>query len=111
MEIQREMLCFLIDDFLMDDFRLLALWLALGSAPIQAAKSPRWKSAQLPIWATEAGLASSKRQFFLSFRFHLLVSNTRAVCDFILSLANVGEREGPRAPTCLLLRRSFKPSS
>lgn len=87
MGIQREML-----RFLMNRLRLLAMWLALDSAPITTAKSPRWKSAQLSIWAAEAGFAPSKRQFFLGFRLHLLVSNTGAICDFVLSPANVGER-------------------
>ena len=87
MGIQREML-----RFLMNRLRLLAMWLALDSAPITTAKSPRWKSARLSIWAAEAGFAPSKRQFFLGFRLHLLVSNTGAICDFVLSSANVGER-------------------
>ena len=59
MGIQREML-----RFLMNRLRLLAMWLALDSAPITTAKSPRWKSAQLSIWAAEAGFAPSKRQVF-----------------------------------------------
>jgi len=88
MGIQREML-----RFLMNQLRLLGLWLALDSAPITTAKSPRWKSAQLSIWAAEAGFAPSKQQFFLGFRLHLLVSNTGAICDFVLSPANVGERD------------------
>jgi hypothetical protein len=40
----------------------------------------------------KAGFSSSKRQFFLGFRLHLLVPNTGAICDFVLSPANVGER-------------------
>lgn len=98
MGIQREML-----RLLMNRLRLLALWLALDSAPITTAESPRWKSAQLSIWAAEAGFSPSKRQFFLGFRLHLLVSNTGAICDFVLSPANVGERRrasGCRTPAC-----------
>ncbi|MGM0706298.1 MAG: hypothetical protein ACQETP_10290 [Bacteroidota bacterium] len=76
MGIQREML-----RLLMNRLRLLAMWLALDSAPVTTAKSPRWESAQLSIWAAEAGFAPSKRQFFLGFRLHLLVSNTGAICD------------------------------
>jgi len=87
MGIQREML-----RFLMNELRLLVLWLALDSAPITTAKSGRWKSAQMSIWAAEAGFSPSKRQFFLGFRLHLLVSNTGAICDFVLSPANVAER-------------------
>jgi hypothetical protein len=87
MGIQREML-----RLLMNRLRLLATWLALDSAPITTAESPRWKSAQMSIWAAEAGFAPSKRQFFLGFRLHLLVSNKGVICDFVLSPANVGER-------------------
>ena len=87
MGIQREMLC-----LLMNRLRLLAVWLALDSAPLITAESPRWKSAQMSIWAAEAGFSPVKRQFFLGFRLHLLVSNTGAICDFVLSPANVGER-------------------
>jgi hypothetical protein len=88
MGIQREML-----RSLMDRFRLLAMWLSIDSAPITTAESPRWKSAQMSIWAAEAGFSPAKRQFFLGFRLHLLVSNTGAICDFVLSPANVGERD------------------
>jgi hypothetical protein len=70
MGIQREML-----RLLMNRLRLLAMWLALDSAPITTAESPRWKSAQMSIWAAEAGFSPSKQQFFLEFRLHLLVSN------------------------------------
>ena len=84
MGIQREML-----RLLMNRLRLLAMWLALDSAPITIAESPRWKSARMSIWAAEAGFAPSKQQFFLGFRLHLLVSNTGAICDFVLSPANV----------------------
>lgn len=87
MGVQREML-----RRLMNRLRLLAMWLALDSAPITTAKSPRWKSARMSIWAAEAGYCPSKRQFFLGFRSHLLVSHTGAICDFVLSPANVGER-------------------
>jgi hypothetical protein len=87
MGIQREMM-----RALMDRLRLLAAWLALDSAPITTAESPRWKSAQMSIWAAEAGYCPSKRQFFLGFRLHLLVSEQGAICDFVLSPANVGER-------------------
>jgi len=87
MGIQREML-----RLLMNRLRLLAMWLALDSAPITTAESPRWKSAQMSIWAAEAGFSPSKQQFFLGFRLHLLVSNKGAICDFVLSPANVGER-------------------
>ena len=87
MGIQREML-----RVLMNRLRLLAVWLALDSAPLTTAESPRWKSARMSIWAAEAGFAPSKQQFFLGFRLHLLVSNTGAICDFVLSPANVGER-------------------
>jgi hypothetical protein len=88
MGIQREML-----RSLMNRFRLLAMWLSIDSAPITTAESPRWKSAQMSIWAAEAGFSPSTRQFFLGFRLHLLVSNTGAICDFVLSPANVGERD------------------
>jgi len=87
MGVQRETL-----RLLMNRLRLLAMWLAVDSTPITTAASPRWKSAQMSIWAAEAGFAPSKQQFFLGFRLHLLVSNTGAICDFVLSLANVGER-------------------
>jgi hypothetical protein len=87
MGIQREML-----RNLMNRLRLLASWLTLDSAPITTAESPRWKSAQMSIWAAEAGFSPSKRQFFLGFRLHLIVSNKGAICDFVLSPANVGER-------------------
>ena len=76
----------------MNRLRLLANWLALDSAPITTAESPRWKSARMSIWAAEAGFSPSKQQFFLGFRLHLLVSNKGAICDFVLSPANVGER-------------------
>ena len=81
----------------MNRLRLLANWLALDSAPITTAESPRWKSARMSIWAAEAGFSPSKQQFFLGFRLHLLVSNKLvsnkgAICDFVLSPANVGER-------------------
>ena len=88
MGIQREML-----RLLMNRLRLLAVWLALDSAPITTAESPRWKSARMSIWAAEAGFLPSKRQFFLGFRLHLLVSSTGAICDFVLSPANVPERQ------------------
>ncbi|MFP4229305.1 MAG: IS982 family transposase [Salinivenus sp.] len=88
MGVQSEML-----RLLMNRLRLLAVWLALDSAPITTAESPRWKSAQMSIWAAEAGFSPSKRQFFLGFRLHLLVSNTGAICDFVLSPANVPERQ------------------
>ena len=60
MGIQREML-----RLLMNRLRLLAMWLALDSAPITTAKSPRWKSAGMPIWDAEAGFSPSKQQFLL----------------------------------------------
>ncbi len=60
----------------MNRFRLLAMWLSMDSAPITTAESPRWKSAQMSIWAAEASFSPSKRQFFLGFRLHLLVSST-----------------------------------
>jgi hypothetical protein len=88
MGVQREML-----RSLMNGFRLLAMWLSVDSAPVTTAESPRWKSAQMSMWAAEAGFSPSKRQFFLGFRLHLLVSNTGAICDFVLSPANVGERD------------------
>ena len=97
MGIQREML-----RLLMNRLRLLANWLALDSAPITTAESPRWKSARMSIWAAEAGFSPSKQQFFLGFRLHLLVSNKLmsnklvsnkgAICDFVLSPANTQER-------------------
>jgi len=87
MGIQREML-----RVLMEQVRALAAYLLLDSAPITTAKSPRWKSAQMSIWAAQAGFCPSKRQFFLGFRLHLLVSNQGAICDFVLSPADVGER-------------------
>lgn len=87
MGIQREIL-----RTLMDRLRLVAAWLALDSAPITTAKSPRWKSAQMSVWAAEAGYCPSKRQFFLGFRLHLLTSSQGAICDFVLSPAHVGER-------------------
>lgn len=93
MGIQREML-----RSLMNRFRLLAMWLSMDSAPITTAESPRWKSAQMSIWAAEAGFSPSKRQFFLGFRLHLLVSSTGAICDFVLSPANVGERRAQGHP-------------
>ena len=77
---------------LMDRLRLLAAWLAIDSAPVETAKSPRWKSARMSVWAAEAGYCASKRQFFLGFRLHLLVSNQGAICDYVLSPANIGER-------------------
>ena len=77
---------------LMDRLRLLAAWLVVDSAPVETAKSPRWKSARMSVWAAEAGYCASKRQFFLGFRLHLLVSNGGAICDFALTPANVGER-------------------
>lgn len=87
MGLQREMLrC------LMDQLRFVAAYLALDSAPITTAKSPRWKSAQMSIWAAQAGFCASKRQFFLGFRLHLLVSERGAICDFVLSPADVAER-------------------
>jgi hypothetical protein len=85
MGIQREML-----RHLMKRLRFLAMWLALESAPVTTAESPRWKSAQMSIWAAETGFAPSRQQFFLGFRLHLLVSNTGAICDCVLSPANVG---------------------
>lgn len=87
MGLQREML-----RLLMDRMRLVAAWLLVDSAPIITAKSPRWKSAQMSIWAAQPGYCPSKRQFFLGFRLHLVVSNHGALCDFVLSPANVGER-------------------
>lgn len=77
---------------IMDQMRFVAAWLALDSAPIETAKSPRWKSAQMSIWAAEAGFCAAKRQHFLGFRLHLLVSHSGAICDFVLSPADVGER-------------------
>lgn len=50
------------------------------------------EAARMSVWAAEAGYCPSKRQFFLGFRLHLLVSHTGAICDFVLSPANVGER-------------------
>ncbi len=44
MGIQREML-----RVLMNRLRLLAMWLALDSAPLITAESPRWKSARMSI--------------------------------------------------------------
>lgn len=87
MGIQREIL-----RLLMDRLQASAAWLIVDSAPITVAKSPRWKSARMSMWAAEAGYCPSKRQFFLGFRLHALVSNTGAICDFVLSPANVGER-------------------
>ena len=92
MGIQREML-----RLLMNRLRLLANWLALDSAPITTAESPRWKSTRMSIWAAEAGFSPSKQQFFLGFRLHLLVSNKLVsnkgtICDFVLSPANARER-------------------
>ena len=73
--IQREML-----RSLMNRFRLFAMWLSIDSAPITTAESPRWKSAQMSMWAAEAGYSPSKRQFFLGFRLHALVSNRGTPC-------------------------------
>ena len=87
MGIQREIL-----RLLMDRLQASAAWLIVDSAPITVAESPRWKSAERPTWAAEAGYCPSKRQFFLGFRLHALVSNQGAICDFVLSPANVGER-------------------
>ena len=87
MGLQRQML-----RLIMEQMRALAAWLMLDSAPITTAKSPRWKSAQMSIWAAEAGYCASKQQFFLGFRLHLLVSNHGALCDFVLSPADVAER-------------------
>jgi len=87
MGLQREML-----RVLMERMRRLAAWLLLDSAPITTAKSPRWKSAQMSIWAAEAGFCAAKQEFFLGFRLHLLASNHGAICDFVLSPANVAER-------------------
>ena len=87
MGIQREIL-----RLLMDRLQASAAWLIVDSAPITVAESPRWKSARMSMWAAEAGYCPSKRQFFLGFRLHALVSNTGAICDFVLSPANVGER-------------------
>jgi hypothetical protein len=101
--LQREML-----RVLMDRMRLVAVWLLLDSAPITTAKSPRWKSAQMSIWAAQAGYCASKRQFFLGFRLHLLVSNHGAICDFVLSPANVGER---RVAEHLLAVEAARPSA
>jgi len=71
MGIQREIL-----RLLMDRLGGSAAWLIVDSAPITVAESPRWKSARRPTWAAEAGYSPSKRQFFLGFRLHALVSNT-----------------------------------
>jgi hypothetical protein len=87
MGIQREML-----RVLMERLRAVAAWLIVDSAPLTTAESPRWKSARMSIWAAKAGYCASKGQFFLGFRLHLLVSETGAICDFVLSPANVGER-------------------
>jgi hypothetical protein len=87
MGIQREMV-----RVLSDRLRLLAAWLAVDSAPITIAESPRWKSARVSIWPAEAGYCAAKQRFFLGFRLHLLVSNTGAICDFVLSPAHVPER-------------------
>ena len=46
---------------LMNRLRLLAMWLSIDSAPITTAESLRWKSAQMSIWAAEAGFSPSKR--------------------------------------------------
>jgi len=76
-----------------------------GFGPITTAESPRWKSAQMSIWAAEAGFSPVERQFFLGFRIHLLVSNTGAICDFVLSPANVGERQvAERGNLCAIVR-------
>ncbi len=56
MGIQREIL-----RLLMNRLRLLAQWLALDSASITTAESPRWKSAGMPIWTAEAGFFPSKQ--------------------------------------------------
>jgi hypothetical protein len=88
MGIQREML-----RSLMNRFRLLAMWLSIDSAPITTGESPRWKSAKTSIWGAEAEFSPKKWQFFLGFRLHLLVSNTGAICDFVLNPGNVGERD------------------
>ena len=87
MGVQREML-----RILMERMRLLAAWLLIDSAPITTAESARWKSAQMSVWAAEAGYCASKRQFFLGFRLHLLVDQRGGLCDFVLSPAGVGER-------------------
>ena len=93
MGIQREIL-----RLLMDRLQASAAWLIVDSAPITVAESPPWKSAERPTWAAEAGYCPSKRQFFLSFRpyalvrLYALVPNQGAICDFVLSPANVGER-------------------
>nr|WP_272505151.1 IS982 family transposase [Salinibacter ruber] len=75
-----------------DRLRTSAAWIIIDSMPITIAESPRWKSARMSMWAAEAGYSPSKRQFFLGFRLHALVSNQGAICDFVLSPANVGER-------------------
>jgi hypothetical protein len=101
MGIQREMV-----RVLSDRLRLLTAWLAVDSEPITTAESPRWKSARVSIWPAEAGwamshrLCAAKQRFFLGFRLHLLVSNTGAICDFVLSPAHVPERR--------VARRSFR---
>lgn len=87
MGIQRQML-----RTLMGRLRVAAAWLIVDSAPVTTAESPRWKSARMSIWAAEAGYCPAKQQFFLGFRLHLLVSETGALCDFVLSSADVGER-------------------
>lgn len=62
MGIQREML-----RSLMNRFRLLAMWLSMDSAPITTAESPRWKSAQMSIWAAEAGFLLRSGNFSSGF--------------------------------------------
>ncbi|WP_103030551.1 hypothetical protein [Salinibacter altiplanensis] len=71
MGIQREIL-----RLLMDRLRGSAAWPIVDSMPITIAESPRWRSARMSVWAAETGYSSSKRQFFLGFRLHALVSNS-----------------------------------
>ena len=101
MGIQRAML-----RVLMERMRLWAAWLIVDSAPVTIAESPRWKSARMSIWAAKAGYCASKGQFFLGFRLHLLVSDRGAICDYVLSPANVGER---RVAEHLLAAESKRP--
>ncbi len=67
---------------------------------ITTAESPRWRSAGIPIWATETGFSPSKQKLFLGFMSYLLVFGDGSICDFVLSPANVGGRRAPRALFC-----------
>lgn len=79
--------------YLMHHLRRAAAYVITDSAPIETAHFVRSQSAKRSIPEAAYGYAPTKKRTFFGFRLHALLTNEGALVDFVLSPADVGERE------------------